>query len=154
MTYKMTYRNGKNIREHRAIMQDYLGRELLPIELVHHKDGNKRNNDISNLEITTRSEHLVLHKEVREAQKKATKKYNIPYADVCELFVNRGLAAHRVSQSLGIPLSSINNFIRVNGIKHRPVYCESCGVLLKQSARLCKRCYARQYWHIWRARQC
>ena len=61
MTHKMTYRHGRNIREHRAIMEEHLGRKLLPEELVHHKDGDKRNNNILNLEITTRSEHAKMH---------------------------------------------------------------------------------------------
>jgi hypothetical protein len=32
------------IREHRLVMERVLGRYLLPREVVHHKDGNKRNN--------------------------------------------------------------------------------------------------------------
>jgi len=61
MQYKMTYRNGKNIREHRAIMQDFLGRELNKNELVHHIDGDIRNNNITNLYVTTRQEHAKIH---------------------------------------------------------------------------------------------
>lgn len=48
---------------HRKIMEDYIGRKLNSNEIVHHKDGNKLNNDINNLEILTRSEHIKLHKE-------------------------------------------------------------------------------------------
>jgi len=45
------------IREHRLVMEQYLGRYLEPNELVHHKDGNKTNNNISNLYLTTRKKH-------------------------------------------------------------------------------------------------
>lgn len=48
---------------HRKVMENYLGRKLRPDEIVHHKDKNKLNNDISNLEIVTRSEHIKLHRE-------------------------------------------------------------------------------------------
>lgn len=49
--------------EHRVIMEEYLGRELSPEEVVHHIDGNKQNNDISNLKLMTRSEHIREHLE-------------------------------------------------------------------------------------------
>lgn len=42
--------NGK-VLEHRLVMESVLGRYLEPNEVVHHKDGNKRNNDPSNLEV-------------------------------------------------------------------------------------------------------
>lgn len=45
------------IREHRYIMECYLGRNLLKTEVVHHKDGNTLNNDITNLEVMSKIEH-------------------------------------------------------------------------------------------------
>lgn len=47
--------------EHRVVMEQELGRALTSDEIVHHIDGNTRNNDPSNLEITTRSEHAKMH---------------------------------------------------------------------------------------------
>jgi hypothetical protein len=37
--------------EHRYVMEQYLGADLTEGESVHHKDGNKKNNDLSNLEL-------------------------------------------------------------------------------------------------------
>lgn len=56
--YKLIYapeHNNSNgigyISEHRLVMSRHIGRDLLDDENVHHKDGNRLNNDISNLEL-------------------------------------------------------------------------------------------------------
>jgi hypothetical protein len=49
------------IDEHRKIMEDYLGRKLKRNEVVHHKDGNKNNNKLDNLEVMSLSKHSKMH---------------------------------------------------------------------------------------------
>jgi hypothetical protein len=56
--------NGK--RKHRIVMEQYLGRELLPKEQVHHIDMNKQNNSLSNLFLFCNSNfHNLYHGYIR-----------------------------------------------------------------------------------------
>lgn len=59
--YKRTTYNGKPIDEHRKVMEQYLGRKLERNEYVHHKNGNKRDNRLENLELMTPLEHNQHH---------------------------------------------------------------------------------------------
>lgn len=49
--------SGGWIPKHRLVMEQFLGRELAAKETVHHKNGNKLDNDIANLELWS-SSHL------------------------------------------------------------------------------------------------
>ena len=57
------YRQGgyRSIREHLFVMECHLKRGIKKGEIVHHIDGNKRNNNIDNLFLTTVAEHNKLH---------------------------------------------------------------------------------------------
>lgn len=52
---------GGRVLYHRHVISLALGRWIIPKELVHHIDHDKSNNEISNLEIMTRSEHSSIH---------------------------------------------------------------------------------------------
>lgn len=55
------------ILEHRVILENKLGRLLLPVEISHHKDNNKQNNDPDNLELkSTVGEHTTEHNHKRK----------------------------------------------------------------------------------------
>jgi hypothetical protein len=46
---------------HRVFAEAAIGRPLLKNEIVHHLDGNKLNNDLSNLKVMSQSDHMKLH---------------------------------------------------------------------------------------------
>lgn len=51
---------GKHV--HRVLAEEILGRPLKKGEVVHHKDGNRQNNSLDNLEVlSSQSEHFSLH---------------------------------------------------------------------------------------------
>lgn len=55
--YKYIKVNGKQIREHRWIMEQYLGRKLESWEHVHHINDDSLDNRIENLIVLSNSEH-------------------------------------------------------------------------------------------------
>jgi len=58
--YLVFYINGKEYLAHRLIWEKYHG-TIPEGYLIHHKDRNKLNNDIFNLELTTRKNHSKIH---------------------------------------------------------------------------------------------
>lgn len=53
--------DGKRVYEHRYVMERKLGRKLSPHEIVHHIDHDSTNNNPSNLQLMTWSEHTLHH---------------------------------------------------------------------------------------------
>lgn len=54
--------NGIRLKEHRRVMQEHLGRKLLPTELVHHINEDQTDNRIENLQIVSNEIHGKIHK--------------------------------------------------------------------------------------------
>jgi len=58
---KTTYLKYLGRHEHRIVAEKMLGRKLTSKDVVHHKDGDRHNNDPSNLEVMNHSQHAIIH---------------------------------------------------------------------------------------------
>lgn len=59
--YRVLTVDGADVLEHRFVVEQLIGRPLLPSEIVHHLDGDKLNNSLANLAVMDRSGHAFEH---------------------------------------------------------------------------------------------
>jgi DNA invertase Pin-like site-specific DNA recombinase len=130
-SYKAIKVNGKKMDEHRYIMEQYLGRPLLRDEVVHHKDGDKTNNDIENLELMSLSERSRQHQlgsikseetkqklsEISTGHKAPNRKFNDDQVEQIKELHNSGISNRKIAKMFGVSHQTINDLI--NGLYYK-----------------------------------
>lgn len=102
------------IPHHRLIIEVNIGRYLTRQEVIHHKNGNKIDNRIENLEILTNSDHRKLHTKLF-LHNRGIKKHGIKVDEVINLR-KKGLFAYQIAEITGIPRRTIQRYIKDSGL--------------------------------------
>lgn len=102
------------VLEHRLVMEKAIGRVLLSTETVHHIDGNKLNNKLSNLKlIVSTSEHRKLHE-------KEKLYYLDNYKNEIINYYNKGLSCAKIASIYKTNKCSVLRFMKKHRINLRP----------------------------------
>ena len=75
---EIVWRRGPHKRFHRVVMEGHIERKLNQDEIIHHIDGDYKNNHPSNLLITNKYSHMEFHPEMSERMKKSNPAWNLP----------------------------------------------------------------------------
>ena len=105
----------KSFKRSRIVFQLHLGKYLEMWEIVHHKDGNKKNDDIENLEVLNAYEHALNHPKTGMKRPEGWKPCNATPKEVIERIqeIAKGMIKINCSEisrrleSEGIKISSV-----------------------------------------------
>lgn len=137
------------VREHRLVVEQQIGRYLTPSEVVHHKDGNKRNNSPDNLEVcSSNAEHIAdNHKNQHtEGQRRGLGLARLAKKDLYdpELMIPKnlllslhsdGLSANQIGALLECDRRTVRRHLRRHGVSERHL---TAGTVTDQHRERCR----------------
>ncbi|WP_416705488.1 helix-turn-helix domain-containing protein [Acinetobacter sp. 197] len=102
--YRVVKRNGQSLKEHRLIVENLVGRKLLPHEHVHHINGDKLDNRPENLSVLHSSDHMSLHHRLTLD------------IELIKTMRSNGLSMDCIAKELGVSRSAIARRLRDEGM--------------------------------------
>lgn len=143
--YRYIRVGGRKVFEHRHVMEQHIGRPLDPTEVVHHKDGDRLNNSIENLELLPSQSAHTEYQRIRFAD--ATHK------ECCRCETIKPRSDFNLASKNGHGKDPNSNYCRQCQAEYaarRKVEvrdgCSECGRLVPTPyGKRCSRCYFREY---------
>lgn len=107
--------DGRLRKVHRLVVEEAIGRPLDRSEVVHHINGDKRDNRIENLEILSNSEHSREH---GAGARRPWQEKRLP--DEARIMYEQGASLARVAEAYGVCIPTARKWLAVIGTEIRP----------------------------------